>query len=54
MKILVTGSNGLLGQKLMKLLVADGNVNIIAVARGKDRLSSRQISGGNGTHPGRF
>lgn len=39
MKILVTGSNGLLGQKLMKLLVADGNVNIIAVARGKDRLS---------------
>ena len=39
MKILVTGSNGLLGQKLMKLLLADGTSEIIAIARGTDRLN---------------
>jgi dTDP-4-dehydrorhamnose reductase len=38
MKILITGSNGLLGQKLMRLLVAHGNMEITAVSRGKNRL----------------
>lgn len=34
MKILVTGSNGLLGQKLTALLQKDDNVELIATARG--------------------
>jgi dTDP-4-dehydrorhamnose reductase len=38
MKILVTGSNGLLGQKLSKLLQTDENVHLIATARGKSVL----------------
>ncbi|MTI39872.1 SDR family oxidoreductase [Fulvivirga lutimaris] len=37
MKILITGSNGLLGQKLIKLL-CDKDVNIIATSRGVNRL----------------
>lgn len=37
-KILITGSNGLLGQKLVELLVQQGNVEIIATARGENRL----------------
>lgn len=37
MKILVTGSNGLLGQKLTDLLRKDESVQLIASARGKDR-----------------
>jgi dTDP-4-dehydrorhamnose reductase len=36
-KILVTGSNGLLGQKLTDLLRTNANVNLIATARGKNR-----------------
>ena len=39
MKILVTGSNGLLGRKLIRLLISEGNNNVIAVARGADRLN---------------
>ncbi len=35
MRILVTGSNGLLGQKLTQLLQQDKNVDLIATARGK-------------------
>lgn len=35
MKILVTGSNGLLGQKLTALLQQDKSVQLIATARGK-------------------
>jgi dTDP-4-dehydrorhamnose reductase len=35
MKILVTGSNGLLGQKLTALLQQDDKVTLIATARGK-------------------
>jgi dTDP-4-dehydrorhamnose reductase len=35
MKILVTGSNGLLGQKLTHLLQQDNGVELIATARGK-------------------
>lgn len=37
MKILITGSNGLLGQKLVKLLSEKG-VDIIATSRGNNRL----------------
>lgn len=38
MKILLTGSNGLLGQKLVKLLSSEPGVQVIATARGNDRL----------------
>jgi dTDP-4-dehydrorhamnose reductase len=38
MRILVTGSNGLLGQKLTKVLQEDTNVFLIATARGKSAL----------------
>ena len=38
MRILVTGSNGLLGQKLTKVLQEDENVFLIATARGKSAL----------------
>lgn len=38
MKILITGSNGLLGQKLVKLLVKEPDVQLIATARSSNRL----------------
>jgi dTDP-4-dehydrorhamnose reductase len=38
MKILITGSNGLLGQKLVKLITEQGRHELIATARGKNRL----------------
>ncbi len=38
MKILVTGSNGLLGQKLTERLQADQSVHLIATARGNTVL----------------
>lgn len=38
MKILITGSNGLLGQKLVKLLT-DKKMEVIATARGKNRVN---------------
>lgn len=38
MKILITGSNGLLGQKLVKLLIDKGEDEIVATARGANRL----------------
>ena len=38
MKILVTGSNGLLGQKLVYKLKVNKNVSLIATARGENRL----------------
>lgn len=38
MKILVTGSNGLLGQKLTERLQDDASVHLIATARGKSVL----------------
>ncbi|MFZ1686049.1 MAG: SDR family oxidoreductase [Flavobacteriales bacterium] len=37
MRILVTGSNGLLGQKLVAALRADDGVKLIATSRGADR-----------------
>ena len=42
MKILVTGSNGLLGQKLTELLEKDPSVKLIATARGKSVLPITQ------------
>ncbi|MDI9865270.1 NAD(P)-dependent oxidoreductase [Flectobacillus sp. DC10W] len=38
-KILITGANGLLGQKLVHLLVNNPTIELIATARGKSRLS---------------
>ncbi len=38
MKILITGSNGLLGQKLVYKLREKKNINLIATARGENRL----------------
>lgn len=38
MKILITGSNGLLGQKLTKLIQGDTGLTLIATARGKSVL----------------
>ena len=38
-KILITGANGLLGQKLVEQLVAAGNFVVIATGRGACRLS---------------
>ena len=37
MRILVTGSNGLLGQKLVAALRNDPEVKLIASSRGEDR-----------------
>lgn len=41
MKILITGSNGLLGQKLVHLLKNDPEVDLIATARGENRLNDK-------------
>jgi dTDP-4-dehydrorhamnose reductase len=41
MKILLTGSNGLLGQKLVELIVNDNTHELIATARGNNRLSMK-------------
>lgn len=37
-KILITGSNGLLGQKLVRLIVAEKEYELIATSRGENRL----------------
>ena len=44
-KILVTGSNGLLGQKLTDLLIEDESIELIATARGSNRHPVSDISG---------
>ena len=41
MRILITGSNGLLGQKLVHKLSKDQDVELIATARGENRLSNK-------------
>lgn len=41
MKILITGSNGLLGQKLVYALRDDSDVALVATARGENRLVSK-------------
>jgi dTDP-4-dehydrorhamnose reductase len=40
--ILITGANGLLGQKLVELLTNETSVDLIASARGENRLPSTQ------------
>ncbi len=42
MKVLITGSNGLLGQKLVQLLVQQENVHLIATAIGANRLPEKE------------
>jgi dTDP-4-dehydrorhamnose reductase len=41
MKILITGANGLLGQKLVYLLRNKNNVELIATSRGENRLKEK-------------
>jgi len=41
MKILLTGSNGLLGQKLVELLYQQPGVELVATSRGANRLADR-------------
>ena len=41
MKILITGSNGLLGQKLLHKLRVDNSVDLIATSRGENRVSKQ-------------
>ncbi|GMQ30383.1 SDR family oxidoreductase [Algoriphagus confluentis] len=40
-KILITGANGLLGQKLVDQLINQGNFEVIATGRGPSRLSGK-------------
>jgi dTDP-4-dehydrorhamnose reductase len=42
MKILITGSNGLLGQKLLHKLRKDSSVRLIATSKGENRVSSKE------------
>jgi dTDP-4-dehydrorhamnose reductase len=42
MKIMITGSNGLLGQKLVHALSSDSEIELIATARGANRLQQHQ------------
>ena len=39
MKVLLTGSNGLLGQKLLHKLRLDNNVDLVAISKGPNRVS---------------
>jgi len=41
MKILITGSNGLLGQKLLHKLKKDSSVQLIATSKGENRVSEQ-------------
>ena len=42
MKILITGSNGLLGQKLLHKLRLDDRVELVATSKGKNRVSVKE------------
>ena len=42
MKILITGSNGLLGQKLIHKLKSDGFLDVIATSKGSNRISNKE------------
>ena len=44
MKILITGANGLLGQKLIELLLRKDGVDIIATARGNARIQGLDLA----------
>ena len=39
-RVLITGSNGLLGQKLLKLLLSQPHITPIATSRGENRITS--------------
>ncbi|WKK65068.1 SDR family oxidoreductase [Lutimonas zeaxanthinifaciens] len=41
-KLVITGSNGLLGQKLVKLFLDKRNYEIFALSRGENRLSNKE------------
>ena len=41
MKILITGSNGLLGQKILHKLRDDSFVELIATSKGENRVSNK-------------
>ncbi len=41
-KILITGSNGLLGQKLIDCILANNNYHLIATSKGKNRYPTQQ------------
>lgn len=41
-KIIITGSNGLLGQKMVKLLLSKNNYEIHALSRGENRLANKE------------
>ncbi len=41
MKILITGSNGLLGQKLVKLLANKDNLELLATSKGVNRINDK-------------
>ena len=41
MKVLITGSNGLLGQKLLHKLRVDEEVNLVATSKGENRVSEK-------------
>ena len=41
MKVLITGSNGLLGQKLLHQLRVDNNIELIATSKGANRVSEK-------------
>ncbi len=43
MKILITGSNGLLGQKLISLLANKEGVTLLATSKGANRISNTKI-----------
>jgi len=42
MKILITGSNGLLGQKLLHKLTQDSLVQLVATSKGENRVSNKE------------
>ncbi len=41
MKILITGANGLLGQKLVYLLKTKPEIKVVATSRGENRLKDK-------------
>ena len=43
MKILLTGSNGLLGQKLVALIAPESGFDLVATSRGKNRLPADEL-----------
>ena len=40
--VLVTGSNGLLGQKITEKILKEGGVNLIATAKGENRFPIKE------------